>query len=223
MLLSHPNEGEEKGLLSKILSALEEQDFIIYGKHEEGTFNSSVLHSGHKGVANRSQLDHFEKWLGIVKIDACHRNKQEQKGLENKHQGLASPDQLASKDDRSEANGPLVDALRIAHKSRPWIARRVDLILVPHPQFAYAHLGWIGSRMFNRSIRRYADKEMNMKLTSHGLYDYAKVSMRGRLQCIQVEPAYCTIYVKCNVHSVHLSLSRNNLFLPKLKKTYSIT
>ena len=58
-----------------------------------------------------------------------------------------------------------------------WVARRVDFIITPQSQYAYALLGWIGSRMFNRSIRDYANKEMNMTLTSHGLFDKVNVSL----------------------------------------------
>ncbi len=58
---------------------------------------------------------------------------------------------------------------------RAWIARRVDLILSPIDQFPFAMLGWTGSRQFIRSIRLYSEKEMQMKLSSHGLYDQKEV------------------------------------------------
>ena len=61
-------------------------------------------------------------------------------------------------------------------ESRSWVARRVDLIIAPANQYPYALMGWTGSRMFNRSVRDYANKEMNMTLTSHGLYDKTNVS-----------------------------------------------
>ena len=58
-----------------------------------------------------------------------------------------------------------------------WVARRVDFIITPQSQYSYALMGWIGSRMFNRSIRDYSNKEMNMTLTSHGLFDKVNVSI----------------------------------------------
>ena len=63
-----------------------------------------------------------------------------------------------------------------SNESRSWVARRVDLIIAPASQYPYALMGWTGSRMFNRSVRDYANKEMNMTLTSHGLYDKINVS-----------------------------------------------
>ncbi len=72
--------------------------------------------------------------------------------------------------------------------TRSWVARRVDLIVAPASQYAYALMGWTGSRMFNRSIRDYANKEMNMTLTSHGLFDKVKVSIvfKSRLAAMPV-------------------------------------
>ena len=60
---------------------------------------------------------------------------------------------------------------------RNWIARRVDIIICPIEQHAFALLGWTGSKQFNRSIRLYSEKEFNYKLSSHGLYDHKNVSL----------------------------------------------
>lgn len=47
--------------------------------------------------------------------------------------------------------------------------RRLDIIIAPHDEFAFAMLGWIGSRMFLRLQRQHA-KDMGMFLNSHGLF-----------------------------------------------------
>lgn len=65
----------------------------------------------------------------------------------------------------------------LANEARSWTARRVDLIISPYSQYYYALVGWIGSKQFNRDIRTYAEREMNMKLSSHGLYDFTQVDL----------------------------------------------
>ncbi|XP_053548374.1 DNA nucleotidylexotransferase [Bombina bombina] len=57
---------------------------------------------------------------------------------------------------------------------RSWKAIRVDMVVVPYEQFAYALLGWTGSRQFERDLRRYATHEKKMMLDNHGLYDKTK-------------------------------------------------
>ena len=201
LLISHPLQGEEAGLLPRLLDRLEALDLIVYGRWEQSSFQEEVLRSGNKGVPSRNTLDYFEKWLGIVKIDKKHRQstlklKHEACVTEhNDHKGLGVSDeshtptrgQEQRKLDSLEAETcrpslqrhcSLSNALQESQSPRDWHARRVDLILVPQDQYYYALIGWIGSRMFNRSVRLYADRVMNMKLTSHGLYDHNKVCNR---------------------------------------------
>ncbi|XP_054468658.1 DNA-directed DNA/RNA polymerase mu [Anoplopoma fimbria] len=54
---------------------------------------------------------------------------------------------------------------------RPWRAVRVDLVVSPISQFAFALLGWTGSKLFERELRRWAGHEKNMSLSSHALFD----------------------------------------------------
>uniref|UniRef100_A0A671TM22 DNA-directed DNA/RNA polymerase mu n=1 Tax=Sparus aurata TaxID=8175 RepID=A0A671TM22_SPAAU len=58
---------------------------------------------------------------------------------------------------------------RSGHKL--WRAVRVDLVVSPISQFAFALLGWTGSKLFERELRRWAGHERNMSLSSHALYD----------------------------------------------------
>uniref|UniRef100_A0A8D2J5I3 DNA nucleotidylexotransferase n=1 Tax=Varanus komodoensis TaxID=61221 RepID=A0A8D2J5I3_VARKO len=57
---------------------------------------------------------------------------------------------------------------------KDWKAIRVDLVVSPFEQYAYALLGWTGSRQFERDLRRYATHEKKMMLDNHALYDKTK-------------------------------------------------
>ncbi|XP_056904175.1 DNA nucleotidylexotransferase isoform X1 [Takifugu flavidus] len=57
---------------------------------------------------------------------------------------------------------------------RGWRAVRVDLVSPPVDRYAFALLGWTGSRQFERDLRRFARKERRMLLDNHGLYDKTK-------------------------------------------------
>jgi hypothetical protein len=45
--------------------------------------------------------------------------------------------------------------------------RRIDIIAVPPSEWAFALVGWIGSRQFNRLMRQHAH-DLGMRLSSHG-------------------------------------------------------
>ncbi|XP_039927138.1 DNA nucleotidylexotransferase isoform X4 [Hirundo rustica] len=57
---------------------------------------------------------------------------------------------------------------------KDWKAIRVDLVITPFEQYAYALLGWTGSRQFGRDLKRYAAHERKMILDNHALYDRSK-------------------------------------------------
>lgn len=48
--------------------------------------------------------------------------------------------------------------------------RRLDVILCPFEEWAFAYLGWVGSRTFLRSQRNYAKADLGMLLNSHGMF-----------------------------------------------------
>ncbi|KAM3599253.1 uncharacterized protein V6R79_002524 [Siganus canaliculatus] len=58
-----------------------------------------------------------------------------------------------------------------AEPAKPWRAVRVDLVVSPFSQFAFALLGWTGSKLFERELRRWAGHERSMSLSSHALFD----------------------------------------------------
>ncbi|KAG1963037.1 DNA polymerase lambda [Pimephales promelas] len=57
--------------------------------------------------------------------------------------------------------------------SRDWRAVRVDLVAPPLERYAYALLGWTGSTLFERDLRRFARLERGKLLDNHALYDKA--------------------------------------------------
>ncbi|KAM9345152.1 DNA nucleotidylexotransferase [Symphorus nematophorus] len=58
--------------------------------------------------------------------------------------------------------------------SRGWRAVRVDLVTPPIDRYAFALLGWSGSRQFERDLRRFARMERQMLLDNHCLFDKTK-------------------------------------------------
>lgn len=225
-LISHPTEGQECGILPELLQRLERCQLVIFGQLAPNTFNQHIASLDSKGTYLRSNLDHFEKWIGILKVRS--RSKQAFattcKEPEDGNQNNIKPSELSEVKSSLEPANKLqgnrkqmdstkekfkasdigvetsvnqdcaeTPSLSIAdHNHNPmrnvpsvtslesqmghdWIARRVDLIVIPQSQYYYGLVGWTGNRQFNRSMRFYAQKELGLKLTSHGLFD-AKVS-----------------------------------------------
>ncbi|XP_070608526.1 DNA nucleotidylexotransferase [Erythrolamprus reginae] len=91
-------------------------------------------------------LDHFQKCFAILKVHKERLNK---------------GSTVQSKDFREEG-------------TKDWKAIRVDLVVTPFQHYAFALLGWTGSRQFERDLRRYATHEKKMMLDNHALYDKTK-------------------------------------------------
>lgn len=135
------------------------------------------MYSDSKRTKN-NQLDHFEKWIGIIKFPKKWRKSIPEEELSSEEGENVSSD-LNSYEDLEPAKKKLKtdesSPEDIAAQSRSWIARRVDLIIAPYDQYFYALVGWTGSKQFNRDIRTYAKRTHNYAMTSHGLYDLTKV------------------------------------------------
>ncbi|KAJ9125675.1 hypothetical protein QFC22_000637 [Naganishia vaughanmartiniae] len=63
---------------------------------------------------------------------------------------------------------PLDDGTGVAHRR---LTRRVDFIMSPKSKYALAVLGWSGSMIFERDLKRYAENEKNLKFDSGRLSD----------------------------------------------------
>ncbi|XP_047660873.1 DNA-directed DNA/RNA polymerase mu isoform X2 [Tachysurus fulvidraco] len=71
------------------------------------------------------------------------------------------------------------DSCSTRHSGSTWRAVRVDLVVSPYSQFAFATLGWTGSKLFERELRRWAGQEKAMSLSSHALYDSKQRYLRA--------------------------------------------
>ncbi|XP_034458691.1 DNA-directed DNA/RNA polymerase mu isoform X2 [Hippoglossus hippoglossus] len=190
-LITHPEEGSEEGLMSKVVSWLESQGFLLYQK----TTRNSYLESKDGPARIASNMDRFERCFSIFKL--AKEEKQETKqpetqgetGLQNTVEGPCSvgghtqiqgddlslqtdhtsQSQVHAGEQRSCEDGGLVEIKPAGH--RPWRAVRVDLVVSPFSQFTFALLGWTGSKLFERELRRWAGQEKAMSLNSHALYD----------------------------------------------------
>ncbi len=156
----------------------------MHGLYEADSFRPEAPTVDSKGKELRSSLDHFEKWLGIVKFPKDLRSEQEEDeaGPSAAKRLRRAPSEFRSRFAVSEDLGQL-RALS-ADPSRSWRARRVDLVMVPERHLAFALLGWTGNRHFNRDVRLYAQRELGLKLSSHGLWDASTVS---RFKCFENE------------------------------------
>ncbi|KAK1800836.1 hypothetical protein P4O66_006029, partial [Electrophorus voltai] len=72
-----------------------------------------------------------------------------------------------------------------------WRAVRVDLVVSPYSQFAYATLGWTGSKLFERELRRWAGQERGMSLSNHALYDSKRKWERALMVIWEISPTEC--------------------------------
>ncbi|KAF4108545.1 hypothetical protein G5714_011304 [Onychostoma macrolepis] len=145
-------EGKEEGLMPKITNWLEEQGLLLYQK----TTRNSYLEKMDGPARTSSNMDRFERCFSIFKLQksavSCKSNSSASAedvstGRESERPG----------EHHSEASG--------------WRAVRVDLVVSPYSQFAFATLGWTGSKLFERELRRWAGQEKHMTLSSHTLYD----------------------------------------------------
>ncbi|XP_051974021.1 DNA-directed DNA/RNA polymerase mu-like isoform X2 [Xyrauchen texanus] len=93
---------------------------------------------------------------------------------EGKEEGLIAKiiNWLEEKLQRSaESTGSEAERSVNQSETSSWRAVRVDLVVSPYSQFAFATLGWTGSKLFERELRRWAGQEKHMSLSSHALYD----------------------------------------------------
>lgn len=166
-LITHPEEGREVGLLPKVVSWLESQVNSVYGKDQDVSFQyhsllendssgslflqgllfyqkttrNSYLESEAGPALPSSNMDRFERCFSIFKLEKKQGSNQTGKLTENGAQTLNMPDTNHRSQIHSGENSPGGAA------SRLWRAVRVDLVVAPISQFAFALLGWTGSKV----------------------------------------------------------------------------
>ena len=244
LLISHPEEGVERGVLVRLMEQLDKRGMVLQGSISHSTYTDQVLKSNPKSNLTTT-LDHFEKWIGILKISktltvdgksgreenasgsvkikqdinlrgsnkkhtvdenagnskisAEHDRNEQIDNEESRTQNndYSVPDVSKSRDindtDRRgditkgydvippsckrqlsstgeapegdaaaaqdsldlarpkfERRASLEGAFELSNSARDWLARRVDLIIVPATQYYYALVGWTGSKQYNR-------------------------------------------------------------------------
>ncbi|XP_038641375.1 DNA-directed DNA/RNA polymerase mu isoform X3 [Scyliorhinus canicula] len=159
-LITHREEGREEGLISKVISWMTAQGIILY--------DDTMDNSYHKWKNKESEIfDRFAKCFSIFKLQKMVHNLEPS--------GTCSHGSLATNETRgirlAGHAGSSQHLTASAAKDKDWKAVRVDLVVVPFGQYAYALLGWTGSRLFERDLRRYAKHFGHMMLNSHSLFD----------------------------------------------------
>ncbi|XP_060539510.1 LOW QUALITY PROTEIN: DNA-directed DNA/RNA polymerase mu [Pantherophis guttatus] len=146
LLISHPSEGEEMGLLPKVISILDRQGFLLYHSFHRSSFLS--LEDEELWVSGGSStMDHFERCLSIFHLGDPAGSRPGATGVQK-----------------------LGALWGLARRPVPESCAWVDLVVTPSSQFPFALLGWTGSRNFERDLRRFSKREKKMTLNSHGLY-----------------------------------------------------
>ncbi|XP_078127645.1 DNA-directed DNA/RNA polymerase mu isoform X3 [Sander vitreus] len=163
-LITHPEEGREVGLMPKVVSWLESQGFLLYQK----TTRNSYLEAKDGPARPASNMDRFERCFSIFKL--ADAEKQGTKQTEN------TPEDTCRLEAHSQVTDEGPERTKPASGHRRWRAVRVDLVVSPISQFAFALLGWTGSKLFERELRRWAGHEKAMSLSSHALYDNKQIS-----------------------------------------------
>ncbi|XP_071510976.1 DNA nucleotidylexotransferase-like [Diadema antillarum] len=188
LLISHPEERQEEGILPALIQALNKRDLLEYTDIHRNSFASHHIQQG--SDAKKNVLDHFERCFSIFRLPV-----EVQAGGEAESSSTDATMATSSDADAAAATAAVPDsngmegspgavasggspgvhectaAVRKVDNGRNWVAKRVDFVIAPVSQYPFALFGWTGSRMFNRSIRDYANKVMNMNLSNHGLFD----------------------------------------------------
>ncbi|XP_036605167.1 DNA-directed DNA/RNA polymerase mu [Trichosurus vulpecula] len=141
-LITHPVEGQEAGLIPKVMGHLESQGLVLY-QHTQSNHYQDLKDLDHKASQNTA-MDAYEKCFCVLWLPKPPTSFHLETG-----EGPKEP-------------------------SRDGKAVRVDLVVSPISQFAFALLGWTGSQHFERELRRFSQAEKNLLLNSHGLYDPEK-------------------------------------------------
>nr|AAG53984.2 terminal deoxynucleotidyl transferase [Ginglymostoma cirratum] len=151
-LISCP-ETMDENFLRKIVNKLDFRGLLLYYDMVEATFEKRKLSS-----QKYDAMDHFQKCFLILKLNKAL--------VKNRVLSMSSVSAARPTDEGAEPE--------VKTQIKDWKAIRVDLVIVPTQQFAYALLGWTGSRQFERDLRRYTNHEKSMILDNHGLYDRKK-------------------------------------------------
>ncbi|XP_032807936.1 DNA-directed DNA/RNA polymerase mu-like isoform X3 [Petromyzon marinus] len=161
LLITHPQEGREIGLLSWLLEELQHQGYILFADYKKNTYEQSraKMHSS----SSSNSMDQFERCFTIFKLpsDLVKSASEGESGRRDTEHPVAAAVAAAAARRESSADGeggaacPAETAASAEESAvsegprcprRSWRAVRVDLVVCPHRQHAFALLGWTGSQ-----------------------------------------------------------------------------
>nr|XP_020443052.1 DNA-directed DNA/RNA polymerase mu [Monopterus albus] len=199
-LITHPEEGREEGLMPKVVSWLESRGFLLYQKTTRNSY-LECKDGPARPPSNIDRFERClsifklanEETGGTTQLETLTENGVQTYACENhskaKDTWMECEDSCLQTDPQPQSQSCTWGQIHSAgHRlctsgedrgveetepagHRPWRAVRVDLVVSPVSQFAFALLGWTGSKLFERELRRWAGYEKAMSLSSHALYD----------------------------------------------------
>ncbi len=122
ILITHPNSGKEKEILTKCIELLEDKGVVIHGKHDRES-----NHDWTKPNSKNYKMDHFERFISILKFPSNDTEEE--------------PSSKSKKPKLDDSLDSIINSLDASKFNRNWIARRVDLIICSIDQFPFALLG----------------------------------------------------------------------------------
>ncbi|KAM4677135.1 DNA-directed DNA/RNA polymerase mu isoform 4-T6 [Discoglossus pictus] len=146
-LITHPDEAVLSGLLKKTVSLLENKNLLLYHQMKQRS-------QAPRSLPSNNTMDGHETCYAVFALPIGQSKSVD---LEDVTPKMADTD--------------LITTQKAMATSRKWKAIRVDLVVAPFSEYPYALLGWTGSKLFERELRRFSYHEKKMSLTSHGLYD----------------------------------------------------
>lgn len=128
-------------------SFLSIQGFLLYQK----TTRNSYLESDDGPARPSSNMDRFERCFSICKLERKPGTARSETGVKALDKRDTNPQTVphtgSQSDDHSPRTSGGVHETGLESRHRSWRAVRVDLVVSPISQFAFALLGWTGSKV----------------------------------------------------------------------------
>nr|XP_016812842.3 DNA-directed DNA/RNA polymerase mu isoform X8 [Pan troglodytes] len=167
-----------KALPSPVTTLSQLQGLPHFGEHSSRVVQELLEHGVCEEVERVQRSERYQTMKGLI---LYHQHQ---------HSCWESPTRLAQQShmDAFERSFcifrlPQPPGAAVGGSTRPcpsWKAVRVDLVVAPVSQFPFALLGWTGSKLFQRELRRFSRKEKGLWLNSHGLFDPEQGSSSGK-------------------------------------------
>lgn len=113
------------------------QGLLLYQK----TTRNSYLESDDCPAQPSSNMDRFERCFSIFKLDTREARRATQRSEESRGEAPDAPEPNPA------SGSQAVSRSQQNQGAKPWRAVRVDLVVSPISQFAFALLGWTGSKV----------------------------------------------------------------------------